>query len=279
MERSNRETLMSAKSRIDSYRIISELGRGSYGVVFKAIHAKKGGQAVALKFESSNVKKPRLRLEYEILRALKGSPGFPTLLRFKKLGDSRILAMELLGANLESQRKKLGMFTIETTIAVGLELLRRLETLHASGYVHRDLKPENFVNGVDATDHTIYMIDFGLAKRFIGKSGGAHIDFRVNNYLTGTARYCSLNSHNGYELGRRDDLESWCYLLFYFLKGSLPWQGLPGLTLAEKYRSIRSLKLRCRETTLFSDLPTELTEIWHYVTSMSFEQEPDYEFI
>jgi serine/threonine protein kinase len=117
--------------------------------------------------------------------------------------------MELLGTNLETQRKSLGMFAMETTIAVGLEMLKRLRSLHWGLYVHRDLKPDNFVTGVDATDRNIYMIDFGLSKRYVSKRTGRHIEFRLNSYVTGTARYTSLNSHYGYELSRRDDLESW----------------------------------------------------------------------
>jgi casein kinase I family protein HRR25 len=117
--------------------------------------------------------------------------------------------MELLGPNLESQRKKLGVFAMETAIAAGIEMLKRLKALHERAFVHRDLKPDNFVNGVDASDRTIYLIDFGLSKRYISKRTREHIDFRLNSYVTGTARYTSLNSHYGYELSRRDDLESW----------------------------------------------------------------------
>jgi serine/threonine protein kinase len=87
-------------------------------------------------------------------------------------------------------------------------MLKRLKSLHTHGFVHNDLKPENFLTGSDASDRTIYLIDFGLSKRYWRHSTNQHTPFVVNSYLTGTARYASLNSHLGYSLSRRDDLES-----------------------------------------------------------------------
>ena len=64
----------------------------------------------------------------------------------------------------------------------------------------------------------VFMIDFGLAKRFIGKDG-KHIPYKDKKNLTGTARYASLNTHLGIEQSRRDDLESLGYVFVYFIKG------------------------------------------------------------
>jgi serine/threonine protein kinase len=133
------------------------------------------------------------------------------------------MTMDILGPNLEEQRKKLGMFAMETAVQVGIEMLSRLTALHSAGFLHRDLKPDNYVNGQDACDRTIYLIDFGLSKSYLKGKAGIHVPFKINSYITGTARYTSINSHYGYEMGRRDDIESWCYLMLYFLKGSLPW--------------------------------------------------------
>lgn len=84
------------------------------------------------------------------------------------------------------------------------QVIQRVEYLHSRGFLHRDLKPDNFLIGLGTRSHYIYLIDFGLAKRFRettasatggDEGGGRHIPFRVEKNLTGTARYSSLWTH------------------------------------------------------------------------------------
>jgi len=100
----------------------------------------------------------------------------------------------------------------------------------------------------------VYIIDFGLGKRFKDKTG-LHIPFKDGKSLTGTARYCSINTHKGIEQSRRDDLESLAYLLVYFLQGELPWQGLKAKNMKEKYEKIMEKKISTKLEDLCKGLP------------------------
>lgn len=135
------------------------------------------------------------------------------------------MVMELLGKSLEdifqSQKKK---FSLKTVCMIAGQMLDRIEFIHNKHIIHRDIKPDNFVIGDGAKNSTIYILDFGLAKKFRSSRTLQHIRFTINKKLTGTARYASINSLKGCEQSRRDDLEAIGYVLLYFLRGSLPWQ-------------------------------------------------------
>ncbi len=103
------------------------------------------------------------------------------------------------------------------------QMIQRIEFLHHNNFIHRDMKPDNFLVGTNKKQHMVYMIDYGLCKRYKDSKTNEHIPYKDNKSLTGTARYASVNTHLGIEQSRRDDLESIGLILVYFLKGSLPW--------------------------------------------------------
>ena len=121
-------------------------------------------------------------------------------------------------------------------------MIKRVEYIHSRRIIHRDIKPDNFTIGVDKNKHRIFIIDFGLAKKYMSSSG-THIRYREGKSLTGTARYASISTHLGIEQSRRDDIESVGYLLIYFLQGSLPWQNLKAKNVNEKYEKIKEKKI------------------------------------
>eukprot|EP00981_Chlorochromonas_danica_P015325 scaffold11667_cov328-Ochromonas_danica.AAC.3 len=152
-----------------------------------------------------------------------------------------------------------------------------IETIHNKGkLVHRDIKPENFLMGRGRDRHTVYVIDFGLSKQFCNPRTGRHISARTGYSLTGTARYASIHAHEGKELSRRDDLISIGYVLVYFIKGALPWQGLHGSTSEEKYRLIYEKKQSTSLSELCEGIPEAFLLYLEAVTALTFEEIPDY---
>ncbi|KAB5553235.1 hypothetical protein DKX38_010546 [Salix brachista] len=168
--------------------------------------------------------------------------------------------------------------------------IARVEYMHAKGFLHRDIKPDNFLMGLGRKANQVYVIDFGLAKRYKDPTTHQHIAYRLvfsslppskreNKNLTGTARYASCNTHLGIEQSRRDDLESIGYVLLYFLRGSLPWQGLKAATKKQKYDKICEKKLSTPIEVLCKSHPVEFASYFHYCHSLTFDQRPDYGFL
>ena len=188
--------------------------------------------------------------------------------------------MELLGSSLEdvfqSQQKK---FNIKTVCMIGIQMLDRLEFVHSKNIIHRDIKPDNFVLGLDNKSHIIYVLDFGLSKKFRSSRTHQHIKFNVNKKLTGTARYASINALKGCEQSRRDDLEAVGYVLMYFLRGCLPWQGLHVHKGEDRYKKILAKKRSTSAEELCKGFPNEFVEYINYTRNMEFEADPDYKFL
>jgi serine/threonine protein kinase len=157
--------------------------------------------------------------------------------------------------------------------------LTRIEYIHNKNSIHRDIKPENFCIGTGSDSNIIYIIDFGLSKRYKNPKTGEHIPFRDKKSLTGTARYASLNTHLGIEQSRRDDLESIGYMLLYFMRGNLPWQGLLGADSKNKYKKITEKKTIVSAESLCEGYPTEFVIYIKYVKQLKFDEKPDYSYL
>jgi serine/threonine protein kinase len=138
------------------------------------------------------------------------------------------------------------------------------------------VQPENFLMGLGERGGTVYVIDFGLAKKYFDRTTQRHMPYRDDKKLTGTARYASINTHAGIEQSRRDDLEALGYVLVYLLKGQLPWQGLGGDTKEAKYEKIFQCKKSVPLEDLCSGLPTEFLSYLRYCRSLSYEEVPNY---
>lgn len=113
------------------------------------------------------------------------------------IGDYNVLVMDLMGPSLESLfNQTLRKFSLKTVLMLIDQMIARIEYVHNRHFIHRDIKPDNFCIGLNKTANKIFILDFGLAKRYIQRDG-KHIPYREGKNLTGTARYASINTHLG----------------------------------------------------------------------------------
>lgn len=261
------------------YRIGRKIGSGSFGDIYLGTNIISG-EEVAIKLENTKAKHPQLEYEAKVYKALSGGVGIPFVRWYGTECDYNAMVIDLLGPSLEDlfnycNRK----FTYKTVLLLADQLICRIEYIHARCFIHRDIKPDNFLMGIGRRGSQVNVIDFGLAKKYRDPRTHLHIPYRENKNLTGTARYALVNTHLGIEQSRRDDLESLGYVLIYFCKGLLPWQGLKAATKRQKYDRIMEKKMTTPNDILTKGLPKEFLDYMNYIKTLRFEDKPDYPYL
>lgn len=264
------------------YRLVRKIGSGSFGDIYLGINVSNG-EELAVKLESQKARHPQLLYESKLYKILQGGVGIPHIRWYGQERDYNVMVMDLLGPSLEDLFNFCGRrFTMKTVLMLADQMIGRIEYIHNKNFIHRDIKPDNFLMGIGRHCNKVFLIDFGLAKKYRDNRTRQHIQYREDKNLTGTARYASINAHLGIEQSRRDDMESLGYVLMYFNRGSLPWQGLKvqkAATKKQKYERISEKKMSTHIEVLCKGFPAEFAMYLNYCRGLRFEEGPDYMYL
>ena len=272
--RSHKDPII-GKIFFSKYKAIKKLGEGSFGKVYKAEY---NGETYAIKMEHKSKEQGLLELEATIMNYLKG-PNIPFIKSYGYSGDFNVLVMQLLDKSLEDLINKYSTFSTKTVAMLGYQMVNILQYIHDRHIIHRDIKPDNFVMGAKEDNAKLYILDFGLAKKYRSSRTLIQCPYIKKKKLTGTARYASIHALEAYEQSRRDDLESVGYVLMYFLRGNLPWQGLKVRSKEDRYKKILERKRETTSEDLCKNYPHEFFEYVDYTRNLEYEENPDYDFL
>jgi len=259
------------------YKIIEKIGEGCFGSIYKGKNIRTN-EEVAIKIESIDNDIKLLKNESIIYQYLSNTSGIPSIKWYGKDKENYYMVINLLGKSLQEIKNKHKIFSLKTTIQLGIKLIILLKTIHEKGLIHRDVKPDNFLFALNDFNK-IYIIDFGFCRSFINHESNKHIFMKKTNNLIGTQTYASINAHDYIELSRRDDMESLFYMLIYFCCGSLEWQNTNTTSetnnILDKNEFIKKMKIKMIEKPS-KNIPLILIKCIKMVRLLAFEEKPNY---
>eukprot|EP01063_Lacrimia_lanifica_P040634 TRINITY_DN929_c0_g10_i1.p2 TRINITY_DN929_c0_g10~~TRINITY_DN929_c0_g10_i1.p2 ORF type:complete len:324 (+),score=135.90 TRINITY_DN929_c0_g10_i1:59-973(+) len=284
------------------FNVGSKIGRGVSGEVYRGCHPKTG-ENVAIKiaplgdymmeseacvYRSLHQRRRMMARAGEAEEAKKNEvavrrgstpEGFPRMYYFGHVKGKMVMVLDYLDQNLEGlMRAERGRMSWLQILRMGRSVLARLQILHEQGFIHRDIKPENIM--FKTSNQKVYLIDFGLCKRYVDPITGQHISEGGEATFSGSPCFASVHAHQGAQ-SRRDDIISLLYVLIYLMKGSLPWLKLTaGLDITDE--CLLSLARSKRDTDraeLCEGVPRVIEEMLAYTDGLSFTEEPDYDLL
>ena len=255
------------------YEVKKKLGKSSSIDIYEGVSIEDD-KPVLIKIEPKTNEKLYLETEAYNLYTFKGF-GIPELIKFGKKNNNLILIESKKGRSLydlfvENNRK----FSLNEICLIGIQCIERLKFIHSKNYIHRNIKPENFVIGLE-DPHVIYLQNFYLCEKYRSSKTNLHAKFKYTKEIVGTERYGSVNALRGLRQGRRDDLESLCYMLIYFFLGKLPWQGISGDSESERLQKLLKEK-KSFKIENYEQIPRDFYTLFNYVKNLKFEEEPKY---
>ncbi|CAL8462189.1 g1720 [Coccomyxa elongata] len=288
---------------LQRWAVVKRIGDGGFAEVYEVLDTFKDDEKFAVKIDKLlDKRKDRrsggtVKTEIQVLRQLQSCPPVCRLVpEGEGTYEGRFyMIMELLGANLAEIRHSSPQGRIQPQAAkkIALDLLNALEGVHKAGYIHRDVKPANFAlyQGPGArsmaTGGDWRIIDFGIARRFVDDDGNPLPKREAFGEFRGSTTYASIHAHLKQDLGRRDDLWSWLYIVVEMLEGTLPWRTSSGDASANSEHSPKETAQRLKQEALENPhilsitgkLSEPLVAISAYLRSTFFETEPDYDLL
>jgi serine/threonine protein kinase/Tol biopolymer transport system component len=211
----------------EPYRILSPLGAGGMGEVFRA-HDSKLGRDVAVKFLPAAFARDldrlaRFRREARTLASL-NHPHIAAIFGLEEHGDVEFLVLELVEGEMLR-----GPLPVTRALEYARQVAEALEAAHAKGIIHRDLKPSN----IKVTpEGQVKVLDFGLAKAIWGPDQNLAVSptagtekVTLDGHIVGTPGYMSPEQINGSEVDARTDIWAFGCLLYELLTGKRAFRG------------------------------------------------------
>ena len=258
-------------------KLLEEIDQGGFGCVHSATYRNvpvvvktslKGGD------EDESVAREHGNL---LLMQPSGFTGIPKVGSRFTMDGREGFVMERLGTDL---LKLLGKtpdrkFSLKTTLMIGIQVIKRLKSVHSCGLVHNDVKPNNLMTG--PRPNTVYLIDFGIARSYV--EGGRHVERRKTRKMKGTKKYCSVGTMRGRTSSRRDDLESLAYVLVRLNTGKLPWDAILKDQTRSKKEMMREVVRSKRQEAgeICRGTCREFAVFLERVRSLGFSEKPDYD--
>lgn len=251
----------------NKYVLLEKINEGSFGVLFKAQN-NRTKEMVAIKFENKSEQIKVLKHEAKIYQYLGRLDGFPQIKTFGSTDTFNYLVINLLGESVFNIITRYGNLSLKTTLLLGIQSIKRIQSLHEKSIVHRDIKPSNFMIGGNNDTNKLFLVDLGFCKCF--DLNGTHMIEKKINHIIGSPNYASLNVHNNIEPSRRDDLESCIYVILTMLLGNPIWY--------DKH-DLQEIVLLKQDVLNMDNVPLFIKTMLKYIRALAFAENPNYEYI
>eukprot|EP00093_Oithona_nana_P010896 10896.XXX_151399_152479_1 [CDS] Oithona nana genome sequencing. len=255
----------------ERWKVTKKIGGGGFGEIYEGIDLVTK-EPVALKLESAKQPKQVLKMEVAVLKKLQGREHVCRFIGCGRNDRFNYVVMQLQAKNLAELRRAQprGAFSLSTTLRLGYQILKGIESIHDVGFLHRDVKPSNFAVGrTPGTMRQIFMLDFGLARQYTNASGEVRPPRGAAGFR-GTVRYASINAHKNKEMGRHDDLWSLFYMMVEFANGQLPWRKI------KDKEQVGIMKEKYDHRLLLKHLPSDFRQFLEHLQSLEYADKPDY---